>query len=145
LLTDNPLDISRGITQIDITIQTPIFPTRLVLANGTTIHPSTTPDHTIPVVHTKHNENCVIDAAGAHFGFRDALTPYGEYVEKTRCRDLGRMEPYDATETKDIDHFLTVPFMVERFRGEVGLERGARVCFKGVVGRGIGRRDFGKD
>lgn len=55
------------------------------------------------------------------------------------------MEPYDATETKDIDHFLTVPFMVERFRGEVGLERGARVRFEGVVGRGIGRGGFARD
>lgn len=129
---------------MDVSMEKPIFSTRLVLANGTVVEPPTVPEHTILVVHMKHDENWVIDAAGAQFRFQNTLIPYKEYFEKTQCQDLGKMEPYDATETKDMDHFLTLPFM-KQFRDELILERNARLHFAAFVKTKTDRADFSED
>jgi hypothetical protein len=58
-----------------------------------------------------NNEKWIIDATGCQHGFRDVLMPFDKYFEETACHDLRRSQPYDANETKDIDYFLTLPFM----------------------------------
>jgi hypothetical protein len=85
-------------------------------------------------------ERDCIDAASCQFGFRDVLVPLDKYFEEKVCRDLGRSQPYDATETKDIDYFLTLPFMTAAAQDRKKLmnERAARLHFATFVKRRIG-------
>lgn len=129
---------------MDVSMEKHVFSTRLIRANGNVVQPPTVPEHTILVAHLKNNEDWIVDAAGAHFGFKDTLTSYEEYFKKTECRDLGKSQPYDVIETKDMGHFLTLPFMAQ-FRNELILERNARLHFAAFVKAKIDQSHFSKN
>jgi hypothetical protein len=73
--------------------------------------------------------------AGCQYGFREVLVPFEKYFEEHSYQDLNRSEPYDATETKDIDHFQTLPFMtaINLQRKKLKAERAARLHFAAFV------------
>jgi hypothetical protein len=99
------------------------------------------------VVELRNNEKWIIDAAGCQFGFQDVLTPFDTYFSEKVCHDLGRSKPYDATETSDIDYFMTLPFMIaNQGRKKLMEERAVHLHFAAFVKTRIdeGRDDFTK-
>lgn len=109
--------VSLSILISDIYVGKPVFSTRLVSSLTAPSHPPnlSTP-HTVLVVELRsnnkktNNEKWIVDAAGCQYGFRDALSPMDRYYQEKKC-EVKTSNPYDATETKDIDYFLTLPFM----------------------------------
>lgn len=81
------------------------------------------------------SETWIIDATGCRYGFEEVLVPFDKYIEERRCRSLGEPETYDATDTKDLDYFATLPFM-NRFRiqrEKLRRERQSRLRFAELV------------
>jgi hypothetical protein len=62
-------------------------------------------------------ETWIFHIAGCQYGFRDVLVPYRRYFAERSYRLLEQATTYDATETKDLDYFLTLPF-IKRTRAE---------------------------
>ncbi len=81
------------------------------------------------------NEKWIIYATGCQYGFRDVLAPFDKYFVEKACCDLGRLQPYDANETKDVDYFSTLPFMMafDRQRKKLMAGRAARLHFAAFV------------
>jgi hypothetical protein len=77
------------------------------------------------------NEAWILDTTGCQYGFRDVLVPFKKYVEDKSCRISGEPTTYDASETKDLDYFLTLPFLnrTRAQREDKKLERQARLHF----------------
>ena len=77
------------------------------------------------------NEAWIIDTTGCQYGFRDVLVPFGKYVADKLCRISSEPTTYDATETKDLDYFSTLPFLnrTRAQREDKKLERQARLHF----------------
>lgn len=71
---------------------------------------------------------------GCQYGFRDVLVPLDQYCKDKGCPKLLRSvgEPYTATETKDIDFFLTLPNMGSS-KKELMTQRSVRVHFADFV------------
>lgn len=67
------------------------------------------------------------------------LVPFGRYIAERECRSLAEPVPYDATQTKDLDYFATLPFMnrtpalVENMKQE----RQSRLHFAEFVKTGV--------
>ena len=101
--------------------------------------PNYGPPHTVLILELKTdgigNEKWIIDATGCQYGFRDVLVPFDKYFEEKACHDLKRSHPYDANETKDIDYFLTLPFMAatSQQRNTLMGQRAARLHFAAFV------------
>jgi hypothetical protein len=74
------------------------------------------------------NEVWIIDTAGCQYGFQDVLVPFEKYVADKSCRISSEPTTYDATETKDLDYFSTLPFLnrTRAQREDKKLERQAR-------------------
>jgi len=140
-----------SITLSELSVGKPVFSTKLISDPGNL--PSYVPPHTVLISELKNNqinnEKWIIDVAGCQFGFRDVLVPFDKYFEEKVCCDLGRSEPYHANETKDIDYFLTLPFMTanDQQRKELMEERAARLHFAAFVKTRIdeGGAGFNKD
>jgi len=134
--------VSSSITSSDISIEKPIFITKLVSDPGNP--PDYVPPHTVLILELKHNqskkEKWIIDAAGCQYGFRDVLVPFDKYFEEKACHDLKRSQPYDANETKDIDYFMTLPFMTATGQQRRKLEEqwASRLHFAAFVKKLIG-------
>jgi hypothetical protein len=77
------------------------------------------------------NETWIIDTAGCQYGFREVLVPFEKYLVDKSGRILNKPTTYDATETKDLDFFATLPFMnkTRAQREDKKLERQARLQF----------------
>ena len=77
------------------------------------------------------NEAWIIDTAGCQYGFREVLVPFEKYLTDKSCRISSEPTTYDATETRDLDYFSTVPFMngTRAQREDLKLERQARLHF----------------
>jgi hypothetical protein len=77
------------------------------------------------------NEAWIIDTTGCQYGFRDVLVPFEKYVADKSCRITSEPTTYDATETKDLDYFSTLPFMnkTRAQREDKQRERQARLHF----------------
>ena len=77
------------------------------------------------------NEAWILDTAGCQYGFREVLVPFEKYLADKSCRIVNKPIPYDATETKDLDYFSTLPFMnkTQAQREDTKLERKARLHF----------------
>lgn len=81
------------------------------------------------------NEAWVIDIAGCQYGFREVLVPFEKYIADKSCQISSDPTPYDATETKDLDYFSTLPFMnsTRAQREGTKMERQARLHFPDFV------------
>lgn len=77
----------------------------------------------------------ILDTAGCQYGFQEVLVPMKKYFAQTSCQRLGEANTYDATETKDLDYFSTLPFMnrTKAQREDRKLERKARLHFAAFV------------
>lgn len=97
--------------------------------------------HTVLKVGRLFSEECwIIDTTGCQYGFQDTLVPYSKYVAEHSCRIVSEPETYDATETKDLDVFLTLPFMTRTRvqRENLKMERRARLHFASFVNAHVG-------
>jgi hypothetical protein len=76
-----------------------------------------------------------MDSTGCQYGFSDVLVPYDTYYQEKGCKVVIPPTPYDATETKDLDFYKTVPAMnatqVQRENAEQ--ERKDRLHFAAFV------------
>ena len=77
------------------------------------------------------NEAWILDTAGCQYGFREVLVPFEKYLTDKSCRIVNKPSLYDATETKDLDFFSTLPFLngTRAQREDQKLERQARLHF----------------
>jgi hypothetical protein len=68
-------------------------------------------------------------------GFQDVLVPFNKYFKEKVCCDLGKSQPCNANETKDIDYFLTLPFMTATAQQRKRLikEQAARLHFAAFI------------
>ena len=81
------------------------------------------------------NERWIIDIAGCQFGFHDVLVPFDKYIEHKACYDIMEPQPYNATETQDVDHSLSISSVVNNPQSRINLmwERAARLHFADFV------------
>jgi hypothetical protein len=81
------------------------------------------------------NEAWILDTAGCQYGFQEVLVPFEKYLADKSCQILKNPVTYDATETKDLDYFSTLPFMnrTRAQREDKKLERQARLHFATFV------------
>jgi hypothetical protein len=77
------------------------------------------------------DEAWILDTAGCQYGFRDVLVPFEKYVADKLCRISSELITYDATETKDLNYFSTLPFLnkTRAQREHKKLKRQARLHF----------------
>src|SRR6202012_3036498 len=88
--------------------------------------------HTVLKVRSRFaDEAWILDTAGCQYGFRDVLVPFEKYIVEKSCRPSNKPTTYDATETKDLDYFSTLPFLnqTRAQREDNRLERRARLHF----------------
>ena len=116
---------------LDLHIGKPLIPTKLVPGPDSSNMP-----HTVLKVRRMFaNEEWILDIAGCQYGFRDVLIPFKKYVADNSCRISSEPTTYDATETKDLDYFSTLPFFnrTRAQRQDGKLERQARLHFAAFV------------
>jgi hypothetical protein len=87
------------------------------------------------------NEAWILDTAGCQYGFQEVLVPFEKYLADKSCRISNDPATYDATETKDLDYFSTLPFMnrTRAQREDRKLERQARLHFADFVNTQVSR------
>lgn len=87
------------------------------------------------------NEAWIVDIAGCQYGFREVLVPFETYLEDKSCQIVNEPTTYDATETKDLDYFSTLPFLnkTRAQREDAKLERQARLHFAGFVDKYVSK------
>lgn len=122
---------------LDLDIGKPLVPTKLI--------PNPNPDsrlHTVLKLSLRPspNEVWILDSTGCQYGFRDVLVPYDTYLAKNECRNLREPTPYDASETTDLDYFLSLPFLnvTPAQRRNLDAERQARRHFAVFVDSRVG-------
>lgn len=81
------------------------------------------------------NEKWIFDTTGSQYGFQDVLIPFDKYIKDKDCRTPGEPTTYIAVETKDLDYFETLPFMVANRaqRDNLRVDRRARLHFAAFV------------
>ena len=91
------------------------------------------------------NEAWILDTAGCQYGFREVLVPFEKYLTDKSCRIVNKPTLYDATETKDLDYFATLPFLnaTRAQREDQKLERQARLHFAAFVNMHVGKDILG--
>lgn len=92
---------------MDLQIGRPVFSTQLIPGPDSSDCPHTV----LKVGRLFVDETWVLDTAGSQYGFQDVLVPYQKYVADKSCRMVGDPTTYDATETKDLDYFSSLPIM----------------------------------
>ena len=87
------------------------------------------------------NEAWILDIAGCQYGFREVLVPFEKYLGDKSCRIANEPTTYDATETKDLDYFSTLPFLnkTRAQREDAKLERQARLHFAVFVDKHVSK------
>ena len=85
------------------------------------------------------NEAWILDVAGCQYGFREALVPFERYLADQSCRIVSEPTTYDATETKDLDFFSTLPFLnkTRAQREDREMERQTRLHFAVFVDKHV--------
>jgi hypothetical protein len=81
------------------------------------------------------NEKWIIDSTGSQYGFQDVLIPFDKYIKGKDGRISSEPTTYDAVETKDLDYFETLPFMVANRAqwDNLQVDRRARLHFAAFV------------
>ena len=125
------IGVASTIEQLDIHIGKPLIPTKLVPGPDSSDMPHTV----LKVGRLLTNEAWIIDIAGCQYGFREVLVPFEKYLRDKSYQIVNEPTTYDATETKDLDYFSTLPFLnkTRAQREDAKLERQARLHFAGFV------------
>jgi hypothetical protein len=86
-------------------------------------------------------ETWIVDTAGCQYGFQEVLVPFDMYMKDKSCHIANDPTTYDATETKDLDFFATLPFMnkTKAQRDDRELERRIRLHFAKFVDSSVGK------
>ncbi|PYI01650.1 hypothetical protein BO78DRAFT_423356 [Aspergillus sclerotiicarbonarius CBS 121057] len=84
---------------------------------------SSCPHTVIQVGRPLAGETWIVDTTGCQYGFREVLVPSDRYLQERACQPPQRPVPYDATETKDLDYFATLPFMTQTRAQRENLQR----------------------
>lgn len=127
------------IERLDLYIGKPLVPVKLIPGPDSTGCP-----HTVLKVRPFFtNEDWIFDTTGCQYGFQDVLVPFDKYITDKVCQILSGPTTYDATETKDLDYFSTLPFMnmAKAQRKDRESERKARLHFADFVDRRV-EKDF---
>lgn len=121
---------------LDLHIGKPLVRTKLIPGPNSEDCPHTV----LKVGRLFADETWVLDTAGCQYGFRDVLVPSEKYIADKSCRISSGPTTYDATETKDLDYFSTLPFMnkTRAQREDARLERQARLQFAVFVDTRVG-------
>ncbi len=116
---------------MDLQVGKPRTPTKLVPGPESRGCPHTV----LKVTARSSKEAWIIDVAGCQYGFREVLVPYKMYLADRSCRITSQPTTYDATETKDLDFFATLPVLnkTKAQREDLRLERRARIHFAEFV------------
>jgi hypothetical protein len=87
------------------------------------------------------NEAWILDTAGCQYGFQDVIVPFEKYIAERSCRITSEPTTYDASETKDLDYYSTLPFMnrTRAQRDDMKSERQARMHFSVFVDTRVGK------
>ncbi|CAI6311892.1 unnamed protein product [Periconia digitata] len=128
--------VTSTINILDVQIGKPTTRTKLVPGPDASNCP-----HTVLKVKLSGNEAWIIDTAGCQYGFEEVLVPFETYMTEKSCTIASAPAPYDATETKDLDYFSTLPFMnkTKAQRGDREQERRARMHFAEFVSIHVSR------
>ena len=120
---------------MDIHVGKPLVPTKLVPGPDSSDMPHTV----LKVDRLFANEAWILDVAGCQYGFREALVPLEKYLADKSCRIVSEPTTYDATETKDLDYFSTLPFLnkTRAQREDKKMERQARLHFAVFVNKHV--------
>ncbi|KAH7349263.1 hypothetical protein B0T11DRAFT_129179 [Plectosphaerella cucumerina] len=124
-------DVPSTLEVIDLHMGAPI--TRARLTPGP--DPRNVP-HTLIRATTLHSKEVwLIDSTGCQYGFSEVLVPYDTYYQEKGCKVVIPPTPYDATETKDLDFYKTIPTMnaTEIQRENAEQERKDRLHFAAFV------------
>jgi len=119
--------VASTIEVLDIHVGKPLIPTKLVPGPDSSDMPHTV----LKVGRLFANEAWILDTAGCQYGFREVLVPFEKYLADKSGQILNEPTTYDATETKDLDFFSTLPFLnrTRAQREDKKLERQARLHF----------------
>jgi hypothetical protein len=128
--------IASTIDIMDVYIGKMRLPTKLVPGPDN----STVPHTVLKVKLRSTGEAWIVDTAGSQYGFREVLVPYDRYMAEKSCLIASGPDTYDATVTKDLDYYATLPYMnkTKVERDHLQAERKARICFMGFVDQGVG-------
>ena len=87
------------------------------------------------------NEAWILDTAGYQYGFREVLVPFEKYLADKSCQILNEPTTYDATETKNLDYFSTLPSLTRTRarREDKKLDRQARLHFALFANTHVGK------
>lgn len=112
---------------MDVHIGKPLIPSKLVPGPDARDVPHTV----LKVGRLFSNEAWIVDTVGCQYGFREVLVPFEKYLADKSCQIVSDPALYDATETKDLDYFSTLPFLnkTRARREDRKLERQARLHF----------------
>ncbi|KAF2688905.1 hypothetical protein K458DRAFT_293675 [Lentithecium fluviatile CBS 122367] len=128
--------VASTIEELDLHIGKPRTRTKLVPGPDASDCPHTV----LKVGRLFSNEAWIVDTAGCQYGFREVLIPWEKYLADKSCRTVSDPATYDATETKDLDYFATLPILnrIRAQREDIKLERQARLHFAGFVNTHVG-------
>ncbi|KAH9904203.1 hypothetical protein F4778DRAFT_734380 [Xylariomycetidae sp. FL2044] len=137
-----------SIQNMDLRIGKPALRTQLVPGPNTSECPHSVLKATLSSSSSSRrgDEAWVLDPAGCQYGFGAVLTPYDQYMAVTGASLVSPPEPYQWTETKDLDFFDSLPGMnlTGAQRADCELERELRLHFAAFVdgyfaAAGVGR------
>ncbi|KAH6668648.1 hypothetical protein F5X68DRAFT_52683 [Plectosphaerella plurivora] len=128
-------DVPSKFEVVDLLIRAPIFRARLTPGPD----PRNVP-HTLIRV-TTPSEVWLIDSTGCQYGFEEVLVPYHPYFQDKDCKVVIPPTLYDATETKDLDYYKTIPSMnaTELQRQNAEQERKDRLHFATYVDQHVSK------
>ncbi|KAL4783580.1 hypothetical protein BJX76DRAFT_368323 [Aspergillus varians] len=129
--------IASTIEVLDLHIGRQPVPVKLVPGPDASICPHTV----IKVGQLSAKERWILDTTGCQYGSREVLIPFDKYIEIRECRNMREPVAYDATETKDLDYFATLPFMnnTRAQRENMQQERQSRLQFAKFVDLNVSR------
>ncbi|KAH7114162.1 hypothetical protein B0J13DRAFT_573748 [Dactylonectria estremocensis] len=128
--------VASTIEVLDLHVGKPLLPAKLIPSPDLKDCPHTV----IKVGRLFAAEAWIIDTTGCQYGFQDVFVPFDKYVADKACRFSGGPTTYDATETKDLDYFSTLPFLNKSRAQQQNrmLEQKARLHFADFIDRRVG-------
>ncbi|KAK2743509.1 hypothetical protein FQN57_004806 [Myotisia sp. PD_48] len=127
--------VASTIELLDLHIGRPLAPSRLIPGPDSTSCPHTV----LKIGRLFASEAWIFDITGCQYGFREVLVPYNKYIADKECRLFNEPTTYDATETKDLDYFATLPFMIgtRSQQQNIEKERRSRLHFSMFVNENV--------
>jgi hypothetical protein len=129
------IGLASTIEVLDIHIETPRLPTRLVPGPDA----SKVPHTVLKVRLCLSKETWIVDTAGSQYGFRDVLVPFNKYITNNSGLIASAPVTYESTETKDLDYYATLKFMnqTRAQQQDLRVERKARLHFARIVDQSV--------